>query len=243
HRPLRVLLLGLLPVPTPVVPLPLPYALLLVLGVYLLVDVTRHALLEAYPDTFRSQTVLGIVAMALPSIAASLLVLRLRARARQLQFRPPPPVGPSIRRGAWTYVVGSAAAVVAALVAKPILEWAGQEAVPQVPVLDAVMGPVSTVWLITAYGTLVAPFAEEALFRGLLHPAARVYLGARGATIGVAVLFALVHQNLFSFLPLFTLALFLGWLMEETDSLLATFTVHALFNATNLIPILLFRYA
>ena len=104
-------------------------------------------------------------------------------------------------------------------------------------------GPAWHVWLITAYGVLVAPFVEEALFRGLLHPAARARIGAAGATVGVAVVFALVHTNVYAFFPLLVLALFLGWLLETTDSLVATFTVHALFNASGLLPILIFRYA
>jgi len=50
---------------------------------------------------------------------------------------------------------------------------------------------------------------------------------------GVSALFALIHMNLQTFLPLFVFALALTWLYEKTDNLLAPITAHALFNATN----------
>jgi membrane protease YdiL (CAAX protease family) len=238
---------GLLPAPPvpppPVVPLPLPYALVLVVGVYVLVEATGRAVVEVVPAARESATAVGMLSMALPTLAASGLVLWLRRLARERAGRPPPPAGPSVAAGFRTFLVGSAAAVVAALASKLVLDWAGREAVPQTAVLDAVTGPAWQAWLIAAYGALVAPFTEEMLFRGLLHPAVRPFVGGWGATAGVALLFALVHQNAHAFLPLLVLALFLGWLLERTDSVLATFTVHALFNATNLVPILLFRYA
>ena len=53
------------------------------------------------------------------------------------------------------------------------------------------------------------------------------------AWFGVSALFALIHVNLPTFVPLFALALALTWLYERTDNLLAPIIAHALFNAAN----------
>jgi membrane protease YdiL (CAAX protease family) len=219
---------------------PLP-AILLVLGTYLAVSVLGPALVAWRPDLAGS-TVGGMLAMAIPATAASLYVLVRRSRARLEAGVEPTPRRRAVRAGAWTFCVASAVVVPATLAWVWFLHRVGVETDAQQAVLDAVEGPISHAWLITVYGVLLAPFTEEVIFRGLLHPSRRPTLGRRGAVIGVALLFALVHVNVHALVPLFVLALFLGRLLEETDSLLATFTVHALFNASSLLPILLFRY-
>ncbi len=95
-------------------------------------------------------------------------------------------------------------------------------------------------WLIAVFGIFVAPFTEEAVFRGLLFPALRQRTpgGAFGAAVLVSLLFALIHGNLMAFVPLFVLSLVLCWVMERTNSLLACVTVHALHNATSLAPMI-----
>lgn len=83
------------------------------------------------------------------------------------------------------------------------------------------------------FAVVIAPVAEEFIFRGLLFP----FIKQRGfpklAWIGVSLLFALVHMDAATFVPLFVLALALTWLYEFTDVLLAPILVHALFNAAN----------
>jgi membrane protease YdiL (CAAX protease family) len=79
----------------------------------------------------------------------------------------------------------------------------------------------------------LAPVVEELLFRGMLYPAIKQAGFPRLAIWGVSLLFALVHANLFTFVPLFVLAILLTLLYEHTDNLLAPITTHALFNALN----------
>jgi len=95
-------------------------------------------------------------------------------------------------------------------------------------------------WLIAFFGIFVAPFTEEAVFRGLLYPSlrGRVPGGPFGAAVLVALLFAFIHGNLMAFVPLFVLALVLCWVMERTNSLLACVTVHAMHNASSLAPMI-----
>jgi membrane protease YdiL (CAAX protease family) len=80
---------------------------------------------------------------------------------------------------------------------------------------------------------VLAPVAEEILFRGILYPGIKQAGFPRLALWGTALLFAAVHVNFVSFLPLFMLALVLTVLYERTDNLLAPIAAHSLFNALN----------
>jgi membrane protease YdiL (CAAX protease family) len=109
------------------------------------------------------------------------------------------------------------------------------------------------------FAVVLAPVAEEFIFRGMLFPFFKQFrspelvwlvrqcglprlawfIRKRGwrlfAWFGVSFLFALIHMNAPTFVPLFVFALALTWLYERTDNLLAPITAHALFNATNLV--------
>jgi membrane protease YdiL (CAAX protease family) len=122
-----------------------------------------------------------------------------------------------------------------------------------------------SIWTIVYLGVfavVIAPVAEEFIFRGMLFPFVKQfrspelvsflrqcrlprlawYFRRRGwrtlAWFGVSALFALIHLNLPTFVPLFALALALTWLYERTDNLLAPITAHALFNAANFVVLL-----
>jgi membrane protease YdiL (CAAX protease family) len=81
----------------------------------------------------------------------------------------------------------------------------------------------------------IAPVAEELAFRGYLYGVIKRFFGAVPALLLSGILFALIHLNLPSFFPL----LVLGWVFalayELSGSLLVPMTMHALFNALNLI--------
>jgi membrane protease YdiL (CAAX protease family) len=85
-----------------------------------------------------------------------------------------------------------------------------------------------------AVTVVVAPVAEEVLFRGILYPSIKQVGFPRLAFWGTALLFAGIHVNSVSFLPLFILALGLAVLYERTDNLLAPVAAHSAFNALNL---------
>ena len=80
---------------------------------------------------------------------------------------------------------------------------------------------------------VLAPVAEELLFRGILYPAVKRAGFPRLAFWGTSMLFALIHMNLVTFVPLFLFALVLTLLYERTGNLLAPVTAHALFNILN----------
>ena len=85
-----------------------------------------------------------------------------------------------------------------------------------------------------AFAVVIAPVAEEFVFRGVLFPFVKQLGFPKLAWLGVSALFALIHFDAGTFVPLFTFALALTWLYETTDSLLAPIFAHSLFNAANL---------
>jgi membrane protease YdiL (CAAX protease family) len=84
------------------------------------------------------------------------------------------------------------------------------------------------------FAVVLAPVAEEFIFRGMLFPFVKQLGFPKLALFGTSFLFALVHADKAIFIPLFILALALTWLYEETDNLLAPIVTHSLFNAANL---------
>jgi membrane protease YdiL (CAAX protease family) len=85
------------------------------------------------------------------------------------------------------------------------------------------------------FAVVLAPVAEESIFRGVLFPFFKQLGWPKLAWLGVSFLFALIHANAAAFVPLFVLALVLTWLYEKTDCLLAPIAAHSLFNMANLI--------
>jgi membrane protease YdiL (CAAX protease family) len=84
---------------------------------------------------------------------------------------------------------------------------------------------------------LLAPVAEEVLFRGIIYPWIKSFGFPQLALWGTSLLFAVVHFNLVSLPALFLLALILTLLYERTGNLLAPIAAHSLFNTLNLVAL------
>jgi len=104
----------------------------------------------------------------------------------------------------------------------------------QMPVQTLRMASTWIEYTVLAIVTIVlAPIAEEVLFRGVLYPWVKQAGFPRMALWGTSLAFAAVHVNLMTFLPLLALALLLTGLYEWTNNLLAPVAAHSLFNALN----------
>lgn len=103
---------------------------------------------------------------------------------------------------------------------------------PTLKVLQASSGVWQRVWFGLA-AILVAPLVEEVLFRGILYPAIKQKGHPHLAFYGTSILFAAIHSNLMTFIPLTFFAMVLVMLYERTDSLMAPITAHCFFNAVN----------
>src|SRR5437660_6723250 len=89
--------------------------------------------------------------------------------------------------------------------------------------------------IIILLATVVAPVAEEFIFRFFLYGVLRRYLGRSIGLIVSALLFAVVHAHLPSFAPLFALGICFTLAYEWSGSLLVSMTMHAIFNAITLL--------
>jgi hypothetical protein len=85
------------------------------------------------------------------------------------------------------------------------------------------------------FAMVLAPVAEEFVFRGVLFPFIKQLGWPKLAWLGVSFFFAVIHLNAPTFVPLLVLALVFTWLYEKTDCLLAPIAAHSLFNTANLV--------
>jgi len=86
---------------------------------------------------------------------------------------------------------------------------------------------------------IVAPIAEEIVFRGYFYGVIRRFGGRIPALLTSSLLFAAIHVHLPSLLGLGILAVILCFLYERSGSLWAPITMHAAFNAST-IAVLIF---
>jgi membrane protease YdiL (CAAX protease family) len=118
-----------------------------------------------------------------------------------------------------------------AMLAKQIfhIDLAAQEAVAILRLVNSWPDRV----MLGMFTIVIAPLAEEGLFRGIFYPAIK-RLGYPGGALWVtSLVFALIHFNVLSFIPLAVLAVVLVKLYERTGNLLACIACHASFNAVN----------
>ncbi|WP_193212679.1 CPBP family intramembrane glutamic endopeptidase [Luteolibacter marinus] len=109
-----------------------------------------------------------------------------------------------------------------------------------VQLLQEAKDPV-VIALMAVAAVLVAPLAEEVIFRGYLYPAAKKFCGPAGGIIFSSMVFAAAHANVVALLPLFILAVILCLIYEATGSIWANISVHFLFNAATVALQLLAR--
>ncbi len=93
---------------------------------------------------------------------------------------------------------------------------------------------------VLAMAVVVAPVAEEMIFRGYLYPVGKKYFGAFVSMAATSLLFAVLHGHMGSIPALFTLAMCLGLAYERSGTLLVPMIMHAVFNAVSVTAILFF---
>ena len=87
---------------------------------------------------------------------------------------------------------------------------------------------------------VVAPLAEEFIFRGYLYPVGKKYAGPFLSAVVTSAIFALPHGHPESAPSLFVLALCLTLSYEKSGSLLVSVLMHSVFNALSVAGILFF---
>ena len=91
--------------------------------------------------------------------------------------------------------------------------------------------PADPLFIAAVVGSaLLAPVAEEVLFRGVLYQALRKHMGAVGATLGSAALFTLLHWWPAMVPEFLFLGIVLAVAFERTRSLYPPMVMHAAYN-------------
>jgi len=101
-----------------------------------------------------------------------------------------------------------------------------QQVLREMPAMGA--GPRLTM---AAIAVLVAPLAEEMLFRGVLFAAMRARFGFWAAALASSLVFGVVHLAPAQLLPLAALGMVLAWMYERTGSLWPSVVAHTVQNA------------
>ncbi len=144
--------------------------------------------------------------------------------------------------GAWKGIALGAGLAVLVLPVNVGLIWVSQKGMEWRSIQPVVQQTIETLrtttelqdrLLLGLLAIVTAPLSEELLFRGIFYPAIKQAGLPNLALWGTAILFALTHANMMTFLPLMLLALTLTLLYEHTGNLLAPIVTHSLFNATN----------
>jgi uncharacterized protein len=84
---------------------------------------------------------------------------------------------------------------------------------------------------------VVAPFAEEFVFRGFVFNALRRYLPVPFAMVLSAALFGLAHADMSAFAPLWAGGIVLAWVYWRSGSLTCSMISHATFNTVQVVLI------
>ncbi|MCF7855280.1 MAG: CPBP family intramembrane metalloprotease [Candidatus Pacebacteria bacterium] len=119
------------------------------------------------------------------------------------------------------------------------LHWVGYES-PIPPIIDFLAGEPSALTLIsvTVVGVLIAPVAEEVLFRLVLYECLlRSPLVAPGVV--TSMLFALLHETPVQMPALFVLGMVLQYARRRTGTLWAPIVLHAMYNGASMVFLLL----
>jgi membrane protease YdiL (CAAX protease family) len=103
------------------------------------------------------------------------------------------------------------------------------------PALQIIQLSVSSGKLVYAgvIAILIAPVAEEILFRGILYATLKQHGWGRVGLVGSSLLFGLIHGHAGSFMALSFLGFIFALLYDRTSTLVTPILAHSLFNLVN----------
>ncbi len=187
---------------------------------------------KAWPDWAVGFTYFTLITV---SYAVQLAVVYVLARRRGLRFAPAVGLNPfPLAAGVTAAVAVSFGARVLAAVAASVLVALGIR-LPQ-PTTDPTAifgsGPLSVV-LVLVLLMVVAPFAEEVIFRGVIMASLQRRFGPRWAIAGSGLLFAMVHVQPATVFAIVFVGLALGWVAMRYRSIWPSIIAHSLFNGVS----------
>ncbi len=185
------------------------------------------------------------------TLGLSLLLLFIGWAVERFAFQSKPPPCKGQRKTGWRFfgetlllaIPISAIAVVLCNACESAADALGWDLPEQDLVLLLKSGalPARIVSILAAFAVIEAPLMEEAIFRRYIF---RNLLRLRNVRPSLSMvtsgfLFALVHVNAVSFIPLWFFGIALAWLYYRTGRLLAPMLTHFLFNLVSVATLLL----
>lgn len=228
------------PVPLPAPPVSEGAALRLgglLFGLYGLLFFLAPSGMTPAPDTAQGRGTLVLQTLVFQAATLGFVVIALRRRG--IGWREafaPRPLGfaRSAGRAGIFYLCAVPHVLILGLLAQGLLQATG--AAGEMQTVVQVFSSAQPLWLrvyLVALGVAVAPVAEEVLFRGILMPLILRRLGSVPAVLLVALFFALLHFNVFAFVPLFVIGTGFGLSYLMSGDLRVPILMHALFNAVS----------
>ncbi|MBB5030845.1 CPBP family intramembrane glutamic endopeptidase [Prosthecobacter vanneervenii] len=92
--------------------------------------------------------------------------------------------------------------------------------------------------LVVLMAVVIAPLAEETMFRGFVYGVLKRYTDAPFAALASSLMFAIIHLHVGSLLPLWMLAVLFCLAYEITGCLLAPMILHAIFNGVSILAMM-----
>lgn len=159
--------------------------------------------------------------------------------AQQPALAPPLSARASIWAGVLTFLAVLPLVGLVSLTWQALLDLAGiaTEKQEMLDLFGKTQEPAKLI-LMTAMATVLAPLSEELAFRAGIFRFLRGRIPPIWAYILPAAFFAVLHNNLSVFVPLFTLGLFFSLVYQRTGRVLVTIVAHGLFNLNTVLVVL-----
>jgi len=190
-----------------------------------------------------SQSNALLLALVVASQTVGLVFAVVLVRWRGVRLRPIvgalQPAGRLVAKAAG---LGLLAIISSSLIVSLLVSLTGSEATPDQVLTGAITDTPLQLVLAVVAAVVLAPLAEEFLFRGLLHRSLRRRLPLLPATAISSSMFGLVHIDVLLSQPLAMVGLVLVGVIlalayERTDSLLVPVVIHAVYNAITIVAV------
>ena len=180
--------------------------------------------------------------VVLSQVAGLVVVLMLLRRRGVVLAEVVGPLRPVARHVGIGVGLGLVALIGSTLLVSLLVTLSGSEATPEQVLTEGIADTPVALLLAALAAVVMAPIAEELLFRGLLHRGLRQRMRRPSALVLSSVLFAVVHVDVAASQPLALVGLtFVGVVLalahERTGSLLVPVVIHATHNALTLLAV------
>lgn len=144
----------------------------------------------------------------------------------------------AFRSGAATFLIALPVVTVLSLAWHYFLEFCGVPVEKQdlIRLFTDAQSPLLFV-IMAVLATVGAPLAEELIFRAAIFRYLRTRIPRWGALLAPAMLFAALHTNLASFVPLIALGIIFSLAYERTGRIATPIVAHGLFNLHSIVII------